>query len=49
MLSPSDEQACSEMQVPLELARDRITKTLPTLDPESHAAIEWTEKKPTTT
>jgi uncharacterized membrane protein YhiD involved in acid resistance len=48
MLSSSDELVCYEVHVPLELDRDRVTKTLLKLDPEGHAAIEWTEKKPKT-
>jgi len=48
MLSSSDDQVCYEVLVPLELDRDRVTKTLLKLDPEGHAAIEWTEKKPKT-
>jgi uncharacterized membrane protein YhiD involved in acid resistance len=46
MLTSSDEQVTYETLVPLEMDRDRITKTLLKLDPEGHAAIEWTEKKP---
>jgi hypothetical protein len=48
MLSSSDELVAYEVQVPLELDRDRVTKTLLKLDPGGHAAIEWTEKKPKT-
>ena len=48
MLTSSDELVSYEMLVPLELDRDRITKTLLKLDPEGHAAVEWTEKKPKT-
>ena len=46
MTSSSDELVAYEVQVPLELDRDRVTKTLLKLDPAGHAAIEWTEKKP---
>lgn len=48
MLTSSDEQVSYEMRVPIELDRDRITKTLLKLDPDGHAAIEWAEKKPKT-
>ena len=48
MLTSSDEQVTYEALVPLELDRDRVTKTLLKLDPDGHAAIEWTEKKPKT-
>jgi len=48
MLTASDEQMSYEMHVPIELDRDRITKSLLKLDPDGHAAIEWTEKKPKT-
>ena len=48
MLTSSDDEVCYEVRVPFELDRDRVTKTLLKLDPEGHAAIEWTEKKPKT-
>ena len=48
MLSSSDAQVVYETHVPLELDRDRVTKTLLKLDPDGHAAIEWAEKKPKT-
>jgi uncharacterized protein DUF4956/MgtC family protein len=48
LLSSSDEEVCYEVAVPLELNRDRLTTSLLKLDPEGHAAIEWTEKKPKT-
>lgn len=48
VLTSSDEQVAYEVLVPLELDRDRMTKALLKLDPEGHAAVEWTEKKPKT-
>jgi uncharacterized membrane protein YhiD involved in acid resistance len=45
MLTSSDEQVSYEMHVPIEMDRDRITKTLLRLDPQGHASIEWVEKK----
>ena len=48
MLTASDEEVSYEMLVPLELDRDRVTNALLKLDPEGHAAVQWTEKKPKT-
>jgi uncharacterized membrane protein YhiD involved in acid resistance len=48
MVTSSDEQVSYEMLLPLEMDRDRVTKTLLKLDPDGHAAIEWAEKKPKT-
>jgi uncharacterized membrane protein YhiD involved in acid resistance len=48
LLSSSDEEVAYEVQVPLELDRDRITNSLLKLDPDGHAAVEWAEKKPKT-
>lgn len=48
MLTSSDEQVCYEVLVPLEQDRDRLTKALLKLDPEGHATVEWSEKKPKT-
>jgi uncharacterized membrane protein YhiD involved in acid resistance len=41
----SDEEVCYDVQVPLELRTDRVTNAILKLDPEGHAAVEWTEKK----
>ena len=43
--SSSDEEVCYEVEVPLELRRDRVTNTILKLDPAGHAAVEWAEKK----
>lgn len=48
MLTSSDEEVCYELLVPLELDRDRVTNALLKLDPDGHAAVQWTEKKPKT-
>jgi hypothetical protein len=48
LLSSSDEELCYEVWVPLELNRDRLTNALLKLDPDGHASVEWTEKKPKT-
>jgi uncharacterized membrane protein YhiD involved in acid resistance len=48
LLSSSDEEVCYEVAVPLELNRDRLTNRLLKQDPDGHAAIVWTEKKPKT-
>jgi uncharacterized membrane protein YhiD involved in acid resistance len=45
LLSSSDEEVCYEVSVPLELDRDRLTNAMLKLDPDGHAAVEWTEKK----
>ncbi len=45
MVTASDEAVGYELEVPLELDRDRVTKALLRLDPEGHAAVEWAEKK----
>jgi uncharacterized membrane protein YhiD involved in acid resistance len=46
--SSSDEEVCYDVNVPLELRRDRVTNAILKLDPEGHAAVEWAEKKPKT-
>jgi uncharacterized membrane protein YhiD involved in acid resistance len=43
--SSSDEEICYDVEVPLELRRDRVTNAILKLDPAGHAAVEWTEKK----
>jgi uncharacterized membrane protein YhiD involved in acid resistance len=48
LLSSSDDELCYEVWVPLELRRDRLTNALLNLDPEGHASVEWSEKKPKT-
>jgi uncharacterized membrane protein YhiD involved in acid resistance len=48
LLSSSDDEVCYEVTVPLELNRDRVTNALLKLDPDGHASVEWTEKKPKT-
>jgi len=41
----SDEEVSYELDVPLEMRRDRVTNAILNLDPNGHAAVEWTEKK----
>ena len=41
----SDEEVCYDVQVPLELRTDRVSNAILKLDPEGHAAVEWTDKK----
>lgn len=41
----SDEELCYDVQVPLELQTDRVSDAILRLDPEGHAAVEWSEKK----
>ena len=43
--SSSDEEVVYDVQVPLELRRDRVTNAMLALDPGGHAAVEWAEKK----
>jgi uncharacterized membrane protein YhiD involved in acid resistance len=43
--SSSDKEVCYDVEVPLELRRDRVTNAILKLDPAGHAAVEWTEKK----
>ncbi|HEX9366579.1 MAG TPA: DUF4956 domain-containing protein [Vicinamibacterales bacterium] len=48
LLSSADDEVCYEAWVPLELNRDRATNAFLRLDPQGHAAVEWSEKKPKT-
>src|SRR3954467_7811595 len=41
----SDEELCYDVQVPLELPTDRVSNGILQLDPDGHAAVEWSEKK----
>jgi uncharacterized membrane protein YhiD involved in acid resistance len=41
----SDEEVCYDVQVPLEVQTDRVSNAILRLDPEGHAAVEWSEKK----
>lgn len=41
----SDEQLCYDVQVPLDVQVQDVSDALLTLDPEGHAAVEWSEKK----
>ncbi len=38
-------ELCYDVTVPLELDRDRVTDAILRLDPEGHAAVDWSEKK----
>jgi uncharacterized membrane protein YhiD involved in acid resistance len=40
----SDDQVCYDVSVPLETQTDRISNAILRLDPDGHAAVEWTEK-----
>jgi uncharacterized membrane protein YhiD involved in acid resistance len=46
--SAADDEVSYDARVPLELRRDRVTNAILKLDPEGHAAVEWSEKKPKT-
>jgi hypothetical protein len=41
----SDEELCYDVHVPLELQTDRVSDAILRLDPDGHAAVEWSEKK----
>ena len=41
----ADEEIAYEVQMPLDLQRDRVTDSILRLDPSGHAAVEWAEKK----
>jgi uncharacterized membrane protein YhiD involved in acid resistance len=41
----SDEEVCYDVQVPLTVQTDRVSDSILKLDPEGHAAVEWSEKK----
>lgn len=41
----SDEEVCYDVQVPIDTPTDRISDAILDLDPEGHAAVEWSEKK----
>jgi uncharacterized membrane protein YhiD involved in acid resistance len=41
----ADEALCYEVTVPIDLQRDRVSNAILRLDPEGHAAVDWSEKK----
>jgi uncharacterized membrane protein YhiD involved in acid resistance len=41
----SDEELCYDVQVPLELQTDTVSDAILRLDPDGHAAVEWSDKK----
>ena len=45
LLSSADEEVSYQVEVPLDVQRDRVTNAILKLDPEGHAAVEWAEKK----
>lgn len=42
----SDEELCYDVEVPMKVPTDRVSNALLRLDPDGHAAIDWSEKKP---
>lgn len=44
----SDEELCYDVEVPVKVPTDRVSNALLSLDPDGHAAVEWSEKKPKT-
>jgi len=43
--SSADEEVCYEVKVPLDVPTDRVSNAILRLDPEGHAAVDWSEKK----
>ena len=41
----SDEEVVYDVAVPLEVQTDRVSNAILKLDPDGHAAVEWSEKK----
>lgn len=41
----SDEEVSYDVHVPLDVQTDRVTNALLKLDPEGHAAVDWSDKK----
>lgn len=41
----ADNELCYEVAMPLDVERDRVTDAILRLDPEGHAAVDWSEKK----
>ena len=41
----ADAELCYEVSVPFDVERDRVTDAILRLDPEGHAAVDWSEKK----
>ena len=41
----ADEALCYDVTVPFDLPRDRVSNAILRLDPEGHAAVDWSEKK----
>ena len=41
----ADAELCYEVAMPIDVERDRVTDAILRLDPEGHAAVDWSEKK----
>jgi len=41
----SDEEVCYDVNVPLEVDTARVTNAILKLDPDGHAAVDWSDKK----
>lgn len=41
----ADEEVCYDVEVPLDVKRDRVTDSILRLDPAGHAAVDWVDKK----
>ena len=40
----ADDALCYEVTVPIDLQRDRVSNAILRLDPEGHAAVDWSDK-----
>jgi uncharacterized membrane protein YhiD involved in acid resistance len=45
VLASADEEVCYDVEMPMDVERDRVTDAILRLDPEGHAAVDWSEKK----
>jgi uncharacterized membrane protein YhiD involved in acid resistance len=45
VLASADEEVSYDVEVPMDVERDRVTDAILRLDPEGHAAVDWSEKK----
>jgi Domain of unknown function (DUF4956) len=41
----AEEEVCYDVEVPIDVKRDRVTNAILRLDPEGHASVDWSEKK----
>jgi Domain of unknown function (DUF4956) len=41
----ADEEVSYDVEVPIDVKRDRVTNAILRLDPDGHASVDWSEKK----